>query len=49
LKIIDDKEDNSADADYKPHGIEERIASGSYKRIPKMERKDVKQVMSLKL
>ncbi|XP_060607947.1 lysine-specific demethylase 5A-like isoform X1 [Ruditapes philippinarum] len=43
LKIIDDKEDNSADADYKPHGIEERIASGSYKRIPKMERKDVKQ------
>ncbi|XP_052282476.1 lysine-specific demethylase 5A-like isoform X2 [Dreissena polymorpha] len=39
IKVHDDR-DNKADADYKPHGIEARMASGTYKRIPKMERKE---------
>lgn len=43
----DEEDDNPADADYKPHGIEAKMASGSYKRIPKMERKEVKQEPSI--
>ena len=44
IKVPDDVEENSSDKDYKPHGIEAKMASGSYKRVPKMERKEIKQV-----
>ncbi|XP_052780089.1 lysine-specific demethylase 5A-like isoform X2 [Mya arenaria] len=42
LKIPDDI-DNQTDADYKPHGIQARMESGSYKRVPKMERMEKKE------
>ena len=41
---INEEEDNPDDKDYKPHGIETKMAQGNYKRLPKMERKEIKQV-----
>ena len=42
----DDMDENSSDKEYKPHSIESKMAQGSYRRLPKLERKEhlLKQV-----
>lgn len=41
---INEEDEGCSDKDYKPHGIQAKMDSGSYKRVPKMERKEPKPV-----